>query len=591
MIRNLSKKTFTISSILLIGVGIFTSIICIINIQHISDNVLKIYLILLTCILILLSICFITGISILSKKRKDRIKDIRQFRNKICHLTQATNIMVIQYDVKKKTFIRWKDTGDEIYRYFSIQDYLSRIYPEDSSIATKLVKIMDGRRMNHYTCEFRYKIPDTKDYSWQYNDIYEYEIDKKGKVSSYIGICQKHNQVHKMKEKINLFRQKSSFVLTSCNIYIIRYNTKTHIITLLDQSGENRDRIIPFNALESYIHPDDIGSIDSFKRILDTLQVEHAHAEFRYKLDPEINKYEWIDINASAFEYDKQNEINSYMCLCRNINEWKDAMKEMADLRDKAEMANKLKTAFLANMSHEIRTPLNSILGFSNLLSNDISAEDKKIFQNIIESNTEQLLNIIDDIINLSKIESGYINLRYKPFSIYNVFKELAESHRLQINNNINLICHFPTDYMVTTDERRIREITSTLLKNANKFTKSGYIKMDYDIKDGGIYVSVSDTGIGIDKINQQRIFDRFEKVDSFVPGAGLGLSICRELVKRMNGKIGVESEIGKGSIFWFWIPCEISDPLDQKEETITFKGNIDDIHLYKNDNDKIGYE
>jgi len=144
---------------------------------------------------------------------------------------------------------------------------------------------------------------------------------------------------------------------------------------------------------------------------------------------------------------------------------------------------------------------------------------------------------------------------------------------------------------MVTTDERRIREITSTLLKNANKFTKSGYIKMDYDIKDGGIYVSVSDTGIGIDKINQQRIFDRFEKVDSFVPGAGLGLSICRKLVKRMNGKIGVESEIGKGSIFWFWIPCEISDPLDQKEETITFKGNIDDIHLYKNDNDKIGYE
>ena len=582
MIRNLSKKAFIISLVLLIIVGFFTSVIYIMNIQRMSDNVLRIYLILFTFMFLLLSIYFITCISILSK---NRIKEIRQFRNKIFHLTQATNIIIMQYDVKKKLFIRWKNTGNEVYRYFSIQDYITHIYPEDSTIAMKLVKIMDGRRMDHYTCEFRYKFPNTKEYSWQYIDVYEYETDKKGKVTNYIGICQRHNQIHKMKEKINLFRQKSSFVLTSCNIYIIRYNTKTHIITLLDQSGENRDRIIPFNTFENYIHPEDIGSVNLFKRILDTHQAEHAHIEFKYKLDPKANKYEWLDITASAFEYDKENEINSYMCLCRNISEWKNAMKEMADLRDKAEMSNKLKTAFLANMSHEIRTPLNSILGFSNLLSDDISTENKKIFQNIIESNTKQLLNIIDDIINLSKIESGYINLRYKPFSIYNIFKELAEIHRLQINNNINLICHCHTDYMVTTDERRVREITSTLLKNANKFTKNGYIEMDYDIRDGGLYVSVSDTGIGIDKINQQRIFDRFEKVDSFVPGAGLGLSICREIIKKMNGKIGVESEIGKGSTFWFWIPCEISEPLNQKEETITFKGNLD--NYTKNDNGK----
>lgn len=218
MIRLLSKKTFIISSVLLIIAGTSTSIICIMNIQHISDNVLRGYIILLTCMFILLSMCFITCISFLSR---NRIKEIKQFRNKIYYLTQATNIIVIEYDVKKKMFIRWKDTGNEVYRCFSIQDYITHIYPEDLVIAMKLVKIMDGRRLDHYTCEFRYKFPNTKDYSWQYIDIHEYEIDKKGKVTNYIGICQSHNQVHKMKEQINLFRQKSSFILTSCNIYIL----------------------------------------------------------------------------------------------------------------------------------------------------------------------------------------------------------------------------------------------------------------------------------------------------------------------------------------------------------------------------------
>lgn len=575
MIRNLSKKIFIVSSVLLIIVGIIASITHIVNLQYANNSTLKACLIILTCLFILLSICFISGLSIFFKNKKKRMKELRLFRNKISHLTQATNVTVMQYDVKRKIFIRWKDTGDEEFRHFTTKDYFSRIHPDDMAIAIKLMEIMDGHKIGHYACEYRYMFPNAKEYSWQYNDIYEYEIDKDGTVKSYLGICQKHNQMHEMKAKIDLFRQKSSFVLTLNKIYIIHYNSSSHTITLLDQSGDNPDRIIPFNTFWSSVHPEDIGSANSFKQILDGHQVERAHTEFRYQFEPGTDKYEWLDINASAFEIDTQNEINSYVCLCRNISEWKRTMKEMSDLRDKAEMSNKLKTAFLANMSHEIRTPLNSILGFSNLLSENITNDDREIFQNIIKSNTEQLLNIIDDIINLSEIESGYINLKNKQFSVYSLFKEIAEIHRLHLHSGVDLICHCPADYIVNTDERRVREITSTYLKNADKFTKNGCIKLDYSKRDDGLYVSVTDTGIGIDKADQQRIFDRFEKVDSFIPGAGLGLSICREIIKKMNGKIGVESEKGKGSTFWFWIPCEMSEPLSLKEETFVLKGNL----------------
>lgn len=575
MVKNLSKKTFVVYFILLCIFGIFVLILHTAILQNANESTLKICLQALSILFILLAIGFISTFSLFIKNKKDGIEEQRSFRNKISRLTKATNVTIMQFDVKKKIFIRWKDTGDEEFRHFTIKEYFSRVHPDDISAAMKLEEIMDGRRIDHYVCEYRYMFPKAKEYSWQYNDIYEYEINKDGTVKSYLGICQKQNQMHEMKEKINLFRQKSSFVLTLNKIYIIHYNSGSHTITLLDQSGDNPDRVIPFNLFWSCVHPEDIDSANSFKQILDGHQVERAHTEFRYQFEPGTDKYEWLDINASAFEFGTQNEINSYVCLCRNISEWKKTMKEMSDLRDKAEMSNKLKTAFLANMSHEIRTPLNSILGFSNLLSENISNDDRETFQNIIKSNTEQLLNIIDDIINLSEIESGYINLKNKQFSVYSLFKEIAEIHRLHLHNGVDLICHCPADYIVNTDERRVREITSTYLKNADKFTKSGSIKLDYSKRDNGLYVSVTDTGIGIDKADQQRIFDRFEKVDSFIPGAGLGLSICREIIKKMNGKIGVESEKGKGSTFWFWIPCEMSEPLSPKEETFVLKGNL----------------
>lgn len=572
MVKELYKKTFTFSAAIFIMVGIFFIVSHFILTHSFTYETASLLFISLFLLIIVLAFSCYFSYTLFVKSSKDNNTEIQNLRNKMSHLSSATNVTVMQYDVAKKLFIRWKDTGDEELRHFTVNDYYTYIHPEDLPIAMKLVEIMDGRRISHYTCEYRYMFPNSTEYSWQYNNIYDFEISKNNQVTSYIGVCQKRNRIHEMEEKIDIFRKKSSFILKLNRIYIIYYDTSTHIITLLDQSGDTPDRVISFETFWNNIYPDDFESANYFKQILDGHQVEKAHVELRYKF---ADQYEWLDINAAAFEIDAQNEIKSYMCLCRNNSIWKNTMNEMATLRDKAEMSNKLKTAFLANMSHEIRTPLNSILGFSNLLSEDISKEDKTEFENIIRTNTEQLLNIVDDIINLSEIESGYIDLKYKQFSIYSFVKELADMNRIHIHRNIDLICLCPADYLITTDERRVREVTYTLLKNANKFTKEGEITLAYEKREGGLYISVSDTGLGIALKDQKRIFERFEKVDSFVPGAGLGLSICKEIIKKMNGKIGVQSTIGKGSTFWFWIPCEMSEPIKIKDERLVIRGDL----------------
>jgi signal transduction histidine kinase len=237
--------------------------------------------------------------------------------------------------------------------------------------------------------------------------------------------------------------------------------------------------------------------------------------------------------------------------------------EELEKAKNKAEESDRLKSNFLANMSHEIRTPLNAIVGFTSLFDDpNVDAEERKTYQHIIQKNTESLLRLIDDILDLSIIEANQIIMRNIKFSPMNVFLEVYQQFLPQIKNNIEFLLKIDETYksiVITSDEYRFRQILSNLISNSIKFTESGSIEIGFytDSKKQLIFY-VKDTGIGISKEDQKVIFNHFTKVEEktkIFRGVGLGLSICKQLVELLGGKIWVESESGQGSTFFFTLP------------------------------------
>ena len=231
---------------------------------------------------------------------------------------------------------------------------------------------------------------------------------------------------------------------------------------------------------------------------------------------------------------------------------------ELLAAKEKAEEANRLKSAFLANMSHEIRTPLNAIVGFSSILSDYIQDEDTKEYIHIIEENTQLLLQLINDILDLSRIESGSMDFRFAGYNLTFVMQQIYDSQRLSMPRGVELVMKLPEGEgkSIVTDSVRLKQVINNFINNAKKFTTQGSITFGFQTEEPGHTVFfVEDTGSGISEENQRRIFERFYKVDSFTQGAGLGLSICQTIVERFRGEINVSSELGKGTRFTVRVP------------------------------------
>ncbi|MGL5272576.1 MAG: sensor histidine kinase, partial [Phocaeicola sp.] len=242
-----------------------------------------------------------------------------------------------------------------------------------------------------------------------------------------------------------------------------------------------------------------------------------------------------------------------------DVTEYKRLIGDLEASMTKAEESDKLKSAFLANMSHEIRTPLNAIVGFSGLLQVTEDPEEKEEYIHIINSNNELLLRLIGDILDLSKIDAGTMNLHPETFDFSFFFEETYTSLKPQLENSrVDFLINNPfSKCIVTLDKNRCLQILTNYLNNAIKFTQKGHIRMEYDYKDNGLLILVEDTGIGISESNMNLLFQRFEKLDSFAQGTGLGLSICKAIAETMGGKVGVDSIEGEGTTFWVWLPCK----------------------------------
>lgn len=230
--------------------------------------------------------------------------------------------------------------------------------------------------------------------------------------------------------------------------------------------------------------------------------------------------------------------------------------QELVRARIKAEESDRLKTAFLANMSHEIRTPLNAIVGFSQLMSTATSVDDERMYSDIINQNADILLQLINDILDLAKIEAGTLEFVKVPIELGEFYRNLYEIHKGRMNSEVELILdEIPSSLTIYEDRNRLMQVLTNLLNNAIKFTMEGEIHIGYLLEKEVVRFYVKDTGMGISKERQKAIFERFVKLNTFVQGTGLGLSICKMIVERFGGEIGVDSALGKGSTFWFTVP------------------------------------
>ena len=231
--------------------------------------------------------------------------------------------------------------------------------------------------------------------------------------------------------------------------------------------------------------------------------------------------------------------------------------QELIKARIKAEQSDRLKSAFLANMSHEIRTPLNAIVGFSQLLPTADTPEEQKLYSDIINQNSDILLQLINDILDLSKIEAGTLEYVKRPINLGEVCRTIYAVHKERIKGGVDFIFdNGEEDLQMEGDPNRIMQVITNFITNATKFTHTGEIRFGFEREGENVRVYVKDTGIGIEKEKVGHIFERFVKLNSFVQGTGLGLSICRMIIEKIGGEIGVTSEFGKGSTFYFIIPC-----------------------------------
>ena len=309
------------------------------------------------------------------------------------------------------------------------------------------------------------------------------------------------------------------------------------------------------DEMDRTIHPDDLKEISPlFNRAL-TGEDSNTRLNFRQR---NVNgEYEWWEYRSSVITGLTQDSLYNILGVCQSIQRYKTAEQEMREARDKALQADKLKSAFLANMSHEIRTPLNAIVGFSGILASTEEEEEKQEYVSIIENNNALLLQLISDILDLSKIEAGTLEFQYSDIELNTELKKLESTLKLKLKSDdvqLEFVPGLPA-CPVCTEKNRLSQLIINLVTNAIKFTSRGSIRFGYEHRGKELYFYVTDTGCGIPKDKQESIFGRFVKLNSFAQGTGLGLSICRTLVEHMGGHIGVDSEEGKGSTFWFSLP------------------------------------
>ena len=319
--------------------------------------------------------------------------------------------------------------------------------------------------------------------------------------------------------------------------------------------GEEEGTPLPeIIGIHSHFHPEDRAVMLDF--LAKVIKGESSKLCRDVRIRRADGNYTWTRVNVLVRNYRPQDNIIEMLCINFDITQLKETEQMLIKAKDKAEEADRLKSAFLANMSHEIRTPLNAIIGFSSMLEEAEDQEEKHQYITIIEDNNKLLLQLISDILDLSKIEAGTFDIIPEKVNAKQLCSDLFQAMQMKATPQVELrLKDDLPELTFTSDKNRLYQVLLNFVTNAFKFTSEGSITIDYQINGNEVKFSVQDTGMGVEPEKQKAIFTRFVKLNSFIPGTGLGLPICQSIVTQLGGKIGVESEPGKGSCFWFTHP------------------------------------
>jgi putative uncharacterized protein (fragment) len=476
---------------------------------------------------------------------------------------KVNDIVHWDFNVQMQTFEAYNDPVNDYAsdKLVSLEEYLNVIHPEDRSLVNDaLQSMLLGRNMNiNLTCRIQTRHDDT----WQYCNItgVPFEFGEGGEVIRYTGFRQNISKLHQLNEELKERNYKMELTFKTVGMSYWDYDVKTR------QYRSFNDPVNDFNPEkaimpEDYLkaaHPEDTERVRENMVGMSAGQYKEFSLQYRSRTKWDQD-WQTLIVTGLPSERDKKGNVIRYTGIAFNNTKWEKMAQELKEMKDKAELSDRLKSAFLANMSHEIRTPLNAIVGFSELLVDSDDPDEKKEYWHIIESNNDLLLRLINDILDLSKIESGIIDRKRERFNLTQLCNELYVMMRSKIPNaDVELVQDNPCpECWIFLDSNRLKQVWMNFLTNAVKYTRSGYIRMGYSVEKDGIRFYVEDTGTGIPKELQDRVFGRFQKLNEFVQGTGLGLAISRAIVEAAGGEIGFTSEQGIGSTFWAWVPCEI---------------------------------
>ena len=315
----------------------------------------------------------------------------------------------------------------------------------------------------------------------------------------------------------------------------------------------------PLEEFYELMLPESSAKIQRALRDLMEGRTDEAHEQFETRL-PHSDQIHWEDAYATIEKRDLHGNPLMIVGTVTFIDKQKSIERELIEARNHAEESDRLKSAFLANMSHEIRTPLNAIVGFSDVLPMAQNDDERKELINLIKQNNARLLRLFDDMANMSKLEAGDEAVRKEHFNLNLLLMDVADKFADKSQETgVKIEIETPADVVQPySDRNRLREILHQYMDNALKFTTEGVVTLGYQVNNGLLRIWVRDTGKGIPaKHCNDHLFERFVKVDEFVPGSGLGLSICRSMASSIGGKVGVESKLNVGSLFWVEIPME----------------------------------
>ena len=394
--------------------------------------------------------------------------------------------------------------------------------------------------------------------------------------------CVNSTELHHAQQKLSSTNHKLSMALDVANIVPWKWNLKERTILcdinrpiiMAVMPGEITDNQLSVPEEQYFakiIREDRPRVIQTYKDLIEG-RIEKVKEEYRVlSKGVQGRKIEWVEAQAAIESFDEQGHPLTLVGSSLYISDRKQMEEELLSAKNRAEESNRLKSAFLANMSHEIRTPLNAIVGFSNILASTDEKEEKLEYVNIIESNNTLLLQLISDILDLSKIEAGTLEFSYSNVELNEIINEVESTMNYRLaGSEVELVSRIPlAPCYILTEKNRLMQLLNNLLNNSIKFTSKGSITFGYELRGKMLYFYVTDTGCGIPEDKKNSIFGRFVKLNSFAQGTGLGLSICQTIVEHMGGEIGVESEEGKGSTFWFTLPYRPAQLAEIKSDDI----------------------